>query len=134
MEAGSGEVLERRVHTGERPEEQPRGPARGSREFMASVWSSGRCQGVQRGTGAVVHSGSMMASTAVQWQRRGLRRKKGSLHWGEGDGAPFIAGGGGWQRWRELWVEQWQQRSHGHGKEVAAMFQMRSAWAAPLFG
>jgi hypothetical protein len=95
MEAGSGEVLERWVHTSERPEEQPRGPARGSREFTASVWSSGRCQGVQRGTGAVVHSGSMTASTTVQWQRRGLRRKKGSLHRGEGGRCSFYS----WWRW-----------------------------------
>jgi hypothetical protein len=65
-EASGGEVLGRWVHTGERPEEQPRVPARGSREFTVSVRSSGRCQGVWRRTGAAVHGGSSMASTIVQ--------------------------------------------------------------------
>jgi hypothetical protein len=40
-EAGGGEVLSRRVRAGERPEEQPRVPARGSREFTMLVRSSG---------------------------------------------------------------------------------------------
>jgi hypothetical protein len=64
-EAGDGEVLERRVRAGERLEEQPRVPTRGSREFTASVRSSGRCRGVQRGTRVAVRSGSMIASTVA---------------------------------------------------------------------
>jgi hypothetical protein len=67
MEAGSGEVLGRRVRSGELPQEQPRVPARGSREFTASVRSSGQCRGVQRGTRLAVHGGSMLASMAAQW-------------------------------------------------------------------
>jgi hypothetical protein len=78
-------------------EEQLRALARGSRELMASVRSSGRCQGVQRGTGAAVHGGSMTAA----------RRRSGS-EWAEQEnglftgGAPFIAGEGGGTRaaWR----------------------------------
>jgi hypothetical protein len=31
-------------------------------------------------------------------------------------GAPFIASGGGWQRRRELRIEQWRQLCHGQGK------------------
>jgi hypothetical protein len=67
-EARGGEVLGRWVCAGELLEEQPRVPARGLREFKASVWSSGRCRGVQRWTGAAVHGGSMTASTVAQWQ------------------------------------------------------------------
>jgi hypothetical protein len=55
--------------------------------------------------------------------------EKGSLH--RGGGAPFIAGGGSWQRRRELRAERWWQRSHGHGKAVVAAVQ---TWSAPLFG
>jgi hypothetical protein len=66
MEAGGGEVLGWRVHAGERPEEQPRVPARGSREFMKLVRSSGRSQGVRRGTEKVVHGVSTTASMAAQ--------------------------------------------------------------------
>jgi hypothetical protein len=68
MEVGGGEVLRRQVRAGERPEEQLRVPARGSREFTASVRRLGRCQGVWRGTGVVVHGGSMTASTAAHWR------------------------------------------------------------------
>jgi hypothetical protein len=39
----------------------------------------------------------------------------------------FIAGGGGWQRRRELRVERW--RSRGHGKAAAAAVEMSSAWS-----
>jgi hypothetical protein len=67
-EASGGEVLGRQVRVGERPEEQPRVPARGSREFTASVRRLGRCQGVWRGTGVAVHGGSMTASTAAHWR------------------------------------------------------------------
>jgi hypothetical protein len=65
------------VRTGERLEEQPRVPVRGSREFTMLVRSSGWCRRVQRGTRAAVHSDSMTGSTVAQWRRRGRRRKKG---------------------------------------------------------
>jgi hypothetical protein len=104
-EAGGGDVLGRQVRVGERPEEQPRVPARGSSEFTASVRSSGQCRGVWRGTGAAVRGGSTMASMTAQWRRRGRRRKKGHST----GGAPFIAGGGGWQRRRELQAERWRR-------------------------
>jgi hypothetical protein len=39
-------------------EEQLRAPARGSRDLLASVRSSGRCQEVQWGIGVAVHGGS----------------------------------------------------------------------------
>jgi hypothetical protein len=71
MEAGGGAEHGWRVRANELSEEQPRVPTRGSREFTASVWSSGRCRWFQRVSRAVVHGGSMMASTTVQ---------KGSLH------------------------------------------------------
>jgi hypothetical protein len=45
MEAGGSEVLSRRVRAGERPEEQPRVPARGSRLFTMLVRSSGGVRG-----------------------------------------------------------------------------------------
>jgi hypothetical protein len=67
-EVGGIEVLGRWVRAGEQPEEQPRVPIRGSREFTALVWSSGRCWGVQRGTGVAVCGGSMMPSTTTQWR------------------------------------------------------------------
>jgi hypothetical protein len=84
---------EGRAHRSERfhgggAEEQPRASPRGSRELPASVQSSGRCQGVRRGTGVTFH-GSMMA----QWWRRG-EGGKGLL---TGRGAPFAAVGGCWQ-------------------------------------
>jgi hypothetical protein len=75
-EAGDGEVLDQRVRAGERLEEQPRVPARGSREFTASVQSSGRCWGVHRGTKVSVRSGSTTASTAAQWWQRGGRGRR----------------------------------------------------------
>jgi hypothetical protein len=78
------------VCAGERPEEQPRVPARGSREFTASVRSSRGCQGVRRGTRVADHGGSMTASMAAQWQRRGGGGKRVAP-----GGAPFIAGAGG---------------------------------------
>jgi hypothetical protein len=81
-EAGGGEVLIRWVCTGERPEEQSRVSTRGAREFTASVRSSGRCRGVQRGTRAAVHGGSTMTSTVAQWRQRGWRKKGRST--GEG--------------------------------------------------
>jgi hypothetical protein len=43
-------------------EEQWRASVRGSWELTVSVWSSGQCQGVQRGTGAAVCIGKMMAA------------------------------------------------------------------------
>jgi hypothetical protein len=46
--------------------EQPRAPARGLRELLASVRSSGRCWEV-RGTDVAVRGGSMTASMATQW-------------------------------------------------------------------
>jgi hypothetical protein len=73
-------------------------PTRGSREFMASVRSSGQCRVVQRRIGVVVHGGSMMASMAVQW-------------WSRGEGGKRVAprGGGGCsfsssQRWLAMVV------------------------------
>jgi hypothetical protein len=57
-------------------EEQPRAPARGSREHPASVRSLGRCREVQRGGGAVVCGGSMTASTAAQWQQQTTEEKR----------------------------------------------------------
>jgi hypothetical protein len=65
MEAGGGEVFGWRECACERPEEQLRVPAR---ELTASVRSPRRCQVVQRGTGAAVHSGSMTASPVAQWR------------------------------------------------------------------
>jgi hypothetical protein len=44
MEAGGGAEHGWRVRANELSEEQPRVPTRGSREFTASVWSSGRCR------------------------------------------------------------------------------------------
>jgi hypothetical protein len=70
-EVSGGEVLGRRVRTDERSEEQPGVPARGPREFTVSVWRSGRCQGVRRGTRATIHGGSTTASVAAQLRRRG---------------------------------------------------------------
>jgi hypothetical protein len=43
-------------------EEQPRAPARRSRELPASVWSSGQCRQVRRGTGAAFRGSSTMAA------------------------------------------------------------------------
>jgi hypothetical protein len=104
MEASSGEVLGLQVCTGERPEKQSRVPMRGSREFTASVQSSGWWRGVRRGTRAAVNSGSTTASTAAQWRRRVWRRKKGCT---TGGGAAFIASRGGWQRRCELRLGRW---------------------------
>jgi hypothetical protein len=57
-------------------EEQPRVPARESRELPASVQSSGWCREVQRGVGAVVRSGSTMAA---RWSSggKGAEEEKG---------------------------------------------------------
>jgi hypothetical protein len=106
MEAGGGEVLGQWAHAGERPEEQPRVLVRGSREFTASVRSSGRCQGDRKGTGEVDYGGTMTASTAAQWPRRG---GGGSVapRGGRGRVAPFIAGRSGWQRQRYLRPGRW---------------------------
>jgi hypothetical protein len=71
-------------------EEQPRALARSSRELPASVWTSGWCREVWRGTGAAVHDGSTMASMAAIGGGGG----KGCS---TGTGAPFITVGGGWQ-------------------------------------
>jgi hypothetical protein len=61
---------------------------------------------------------------------KGSKEEKGSLHGGD---VYFVAGGGGWQRRRELRVERWRCRSCWHCKVVAAVVQTRSARAAPLF-
>jgi hypothetical protein len=63
------------------PEEQLRVPVRGLRELTASVQSPRRCQVVRRGTGAAVHTGSMMASPMAL---KGAEEEKGSLHMGRG--------------------------------------------------
>jgi hypothetical protein len=51
-------------------EEQPRAPARGSRELPVSVRSSGWCWEVRRGTRAVVCGSSMMASMTALWRQQ----------------------------------------------------------------
>jgi hypothetical protein len=71
-------------------------PARGSREFTASVRSSGRCQEA-RWLNDAKHSGVVVV--------KGAEEEKGLLH----GGAPFIAGGGGWQRQRKLRLRRWQR-------------------------
>jgi hypothetical protein len=59
-------------------EEQPRAPARRSRELSASV----QCQELRRGTGAAVHDGSTMASTAAQWWQQAAVEER-VAPWGE---------------------------------------------------
>jgi hypothetical protein len=51
-------------------------PARRSRELSASVWSSEWCRGVQRGTGAAVHGGSMTAARYHSGSK-GVEEEKG---------------------------------------------------------
>jgi hypothetical protein len=77
-EADSDEVLEQWVSAGERSEEQSRVPARGSREFTASVQSSGWCRRGWRGTRTAVRGGPTMASAAA----KGAEEEEGSLHGG----------------------------------------------------
>jgi hypothetical protein len=74
-------------------EEQPRAPARGSREHPASVRSLGRCREVQRGGRGSglwwLNDGKHGSAVAATDDEGG---KGGST-----GGAPFIAAGGGWQ-------------------------------------
>jgi hypothetical protein len=60
-----------------------------------SVWSSGRCREVRRGTGVAVHGGSVTTSTVAQWRQQAEEEERGCST--RGGGAPFIATGGGWQ-------------------------------------
>jgi hypothetical protein len=78
----------------------------------------------------VVYGGSTMASMVVQLCQSGGGGKRVAPL----GGALFIASGGGWQRRRELRVQQWRQLCHGQGKATVAMVQTRSARAVPLFG
>jgi hypothetical protein len=103
MEASGGEVFGWRECAYVRPEEQLRVPVRGLRELTASVQSPRRCQVVRRGTGAAVHTGSMMASPMAL---KSAEEEKGSLHMGRG--GPFIVGRRSWQRRRELRPGQWR--------------------------
>jgi hypothetical protein len=103
-------------------------PARRSRVLPVSVWNSGRCRGVRRGTGAAFHGGSMTAARRRSGSNR-RRRKKGCS---QGGGcAPFIdsegeraqrrdcgrRGGGGeavgtTKRWRPWSEHGWHRRCH----------------------
>jgi hypothetical protein len=58
----------RRVHAGERPEEQPRMPARGVKGVHGVGVELGAVSGVRRETAATVRGGSMTASTVAQWR------------------------------------------------------------------
>jgi hypothetical protein len=51
---------------------------------QAPTMGTGVVSGVRRGTGVVVHGGTMTAGMAAQWRRRGRRRKKGRYTRGGG--------------------------------------------------
>jgi hypothetical protein len=72
-----------------------------------SVWSSGRCREVQRGTGVAVHGGSATTSTTAQWRQQAEEEERGCS---TGGVAPFIATAGGWVR----------QSDGGHGPNAVS--------------
>jgi hypothetical protein len=86
---------------------------RGSRELTASVRSSWRCRGVQRGTGAAVHGGSAMAA---RWRSggEGVEEEKGLF---TGRGCSFYSR---WRRWNESGTTV-RHRRCGLGADVQAV-------------
>jgi hypothetical protein len=109
---------------------------RSSRGHRQGGRGSSQCRCGAWGTHGVFGEGPEWRSMVAQRCQARWRscveaeEEKGSLH--GGGGTPFTAGGGGWQRQRELRAKRWRQRSHGHGKVAAAMVQTRSARAVPL--